>query len=408
MRVPISWLRAYAPVPADVPAVAIGDALLRAGLEVERVEPIGSGVSGVVVGEVVSYDEEPQTNGRTIRWCQVRVAEDAEPRGIVCGASNFTAGDRVAVALPGAVLPGGFTITARKTYGHVSDGMMCAVDELGIGTDHSGILILPPGAPLGADVVELLHVRDDVLDIAVTPDRSYCLSIRGVAREAATAFGVPFTDRALVPTPVGAPAGHPVRIEDRSGCDRYVARVVRGVDPSAPSPLWLQRRLAMAGMRSISLAVDVTNHVMLDVGQPLHAFDAAKLRGGIVVRRAAAGERMRSLDDVGRVLHPEDLVIADDSGPIAIAGVMGGASTEVDAATTDIVIEAAHFDPVSIARAARRHKLPSEASRRFERGVDLDIAAAAAELAVRLLVELGGGTADAGVTDVDLRPAPEP
>ena len=403
MRVPLSWLRTYAPIATDVSAIDISTALVRAGLEVERVDAIGEGVTGVVVGEVVSYDDEPQSNGKTIRWCQVRVADGAEPRGIVCGASNFAVGDRVAVALPGSVLPGGFTITARKTYGHVSDGMMCAVDELGIGSDHTGILILAADSPLGADVVELLSIGDDVLDIAVKADRAYCLSVRGVAREAATAYAVPFTDPADVPVPASTGDGYPVRIDDPAGCDRYVARVVRGVDPTAPSPLWLQRRLTMAGMRSISLAVDVTNHVLLDVGQPLHAFDAGKVRGEIVVRRAVAGERMRSLDGVDRALTAEDLLITDDSGPIALAGVMGGASTEIDATTTDIIIESAHFDPATVARAARRHRLPSEASRRFERGVDLDLAPAAAELAVRLLVELGGGTADEGWTDVDHR-----
>jgi phenylalanyl-tRNA synthetase beta chain len=402
MRVPVSWLRSYAPIPPDVSAAAIGDALVRAGLEVERVEAVGADVTGVVVGEVVAYADEPQSNGRTIRWCQVRVGEGEEPRGIVCGAANFRVGDRVAVALPGAVLAGGFTITARKTYGHVSDGMMCAVDELGLGSDHSGILVLPADAPLGADAMQLLAARDDVLDIAVTPDRSYCLSVRGVAREAATAFGVGFRDPAGVEV-TAAVGGYPVRIDDPTGCDRYVARVVRGVDPKAPSPEWLVRRLTLAGMRSISLAVDVTNHVMLDVGQPLHAFDAALLRGPIAVRRARVEEKLRSLDGVDRALHPDDLVIADDSGPIALAGVMGGESTEVGPATTDILIEAARFEPVVVARAARRHKLPSEAARRFERGVDTDLAAAAAELAVRLLVELGGGVADDAGTDADLR-----
>ena len=406
MRVPISWLREYAPVPADVPATAISAALIRAGLEVERVEPVGADVTGVVVGEVVAYDEEPQKNGKTVRWCQIRVAEGQEPRGIVCGANNFAVGDRVPVALPGAVLPGNFTITARKTYGHVSDGMICSTVELGIGADAAGILVLSADAPLGADVIELLAARDDVLDIAVTPDRSDCLSVRGVARESATAFGVDFHDPAAVAVTASA-GGYPVRVEAADACSRYVARVVRGVDAGAESPEWLQRRLALAGMRSISLAVDITNYVLLAVGQPLHAFDLAKLTGDIVVRRASAGEKLRSLDAVDRTLHAEDLVIADDSGAIALAGVMGGASTEVDATTRDIVVESALFDPVVVARAARRHKLPSEAAKRFERGVDRELAAAAAQLAVQLLVDLGGGTADPGATDIDLRPARE-
>ncbi|OHV33675.1 phenylalanine--tRNA ligase subunit beta [Pseudofrankia sp. EUN1h] len=413
----MSWLREH--VPGLPPAPAVADALIRAGFEVEGVEAVGQGLAGVVVGEVLAIDEVAAKK-KSVRWCQVRVAEptagdpDTGVRGIICGAFNFAVGDRVAVALPGAVLPGGFEITARKTYGHVSDGMICSAQELGIGEDHDGIIVLPPDARLGAHLAELLDLADDVLDVAITPDRGYALSIRGIAREAATAFGLTFTDPAGSDDAAGAAAagaggagaGYPVVVEDTAACDRYVARVITGVDPAAATPLRWVRRLSLSGMRSISVAVDVTNAIMLGLGQPLHAFDRAKLSGPIVVRRARAGERLRTLDDVDRTLDPEDLVIADDSGPIALAGVMGGASTEISSSTTDIVLEAAHFDAVVVARSARRHRLFSEASRRFERGVDPALASAAAEAAVRLFAELAGGRPEPAVTDVDHRRAP--
>ena len=401
MRVPVSWLRNYVDLPDDLDPAVLAAALVRAGLEVERVDVLGADVSGVVVGEVLSFEAEPQKNGKTIRWCQVAVGA-GEPRGIVCGAGNFAVGDRVAVALPGAVLPGPFPITARKTYGHVSDGMICSARELGLGDDHAGIMILPPDTPLGADVVELYGLRDTVLDIAVTPDRAYCLSVRGVAREAATAYGLPLRDPALVAAPAGDTAGYPVVVLDPVGCSRYTARTVSGIDPSATSPLWLQRRLIMAGMRPVSLVVDVTNHVMLDLGQPLHAFDRELLVGGITVRRAAAGEHLTTLDGADRTLDGE-LLICDEQGPVALAGVMGGRRAECSATTTSIVLESAHFAAAGVARAARRHKLPSEAARRYERGVDRDLAPSAAEVAVELLVRLAGATADPGFTDVDNR-----
>ncbi|CUU61024.1 phenylalanyl-tRNA synthetase beta chain [Parafrankia irregularis] len=440
MRIVMSWLREVVGAPLP-PAKAVAEALIRAGFEVEGLETVGSDLAGVVVGEVVSIEVVP-TKKKDVRWCQVRVAElgaadvsdaaDAagaagaevsEPgvRGVICGAFNFEVGDRVPVALPGSVLPGGFEISSRKTYGHVSDGMICSARELGLGDDHSGILVLPPDTPIGAHVAELLAVSDEVLDIAVTPDRGYGLSVRGIARETATAFGLPFgdpgqwgglaSDAGPLPGDTGdggeaGAAGYPVRVEDTLACDRYVARVVSGVDPNARTPLGWARRLSLAGMRPISAPVDVTNIVMLGLGQPLHAFDRAKLSGPIVVRRARAGERLLTLDGVDRVLDPEDLVIADDSGPIALAGVMGGAATEISATTTDIVLESAHFDAIVVARTARRHRLGSEASRRFERGVDPALAPVAAQRAVDLLGELAGASAEPGGTDVDHRPAP--
>ncbi len=421
MRVPLSWLRELVDLPADVTAREVAERLIAVGLEVETVDHVGVELDGpLVLGRVLTFVEEEHSNGKTVRWCRVDVGEhNEEPsdsaldesdegrasderggRGIVCGARNFAEGDLVVVALPGAVLPGGFAISARKTYGHVSDGMICSPSELGVGDDHDGIWVLPEtsGSP-GQSAVTALGLRDDVLDIAVTPDRGYALSLRGVARECAAVFEVSFVDPVRQPDDEDGDSW-PVQVLEPSGCDRFVIRTVSGLDVTASSPHWLQQRLRLAGMRPISLAVDVTNFVMLEYGQPLHAYDRARLSGPIVVRRAEAGEKLRTLDDAVREMDADDLLITDDSGPIGIAGVMGGASTEIDGDSTDIVIEAAHFDASAIARSARRHKLPSEASRRFARGVDPALQEAAAERAASLLAELGGATIDAGRTVV--------
>ena len=420
MRVPLSWLAEHVDLPADVDARRVADLLTAAGVEVDAVHDVGTDVTGVVVARVVSFVEEEHSNGKTVRWCVVDDGE-VDDRGVVCGALTFAEGDLVALARPGALLPGGFAIAARSTYGHVSDGMICSARELGLGDDHAGILVLPEGdgiAP-GADAVALLGLRDAVLELAVTPDRGYALSLRGVAREVAIGLGQPFRDPGG-PDAVEAPAvtddGWEVGLPDSAlpeaglagpGCDRYVARVLSGLDPSAASPLHWQARLVRAGMRPISAAVDATNLVMLELGQPLHAFDAAKVRGAVVVRRAREGERLRTLDGVDRRLHPEDLLITDDSGPIALAGVMGGESTELRVGgTTEVLLESAHFDPVSVGRTARRHGLPSEASRRFERGVDPDLAGRAAQRAVELLGELAGARDTGRVTDAGQPAAP--
>ncbi|MGQ0845077.1 MAG: phenylalanine--tRNA ligase subunit beta [Sporichthyaceae bacterium] len=409
MRAPISWVREFVPdLPKDLTGRQIAEAIIAAGLEVETVESAAPGLSGpLVTGRVRSIEElkETQKLKKDIRYCRVDVGPehnevDTGTRGIVCGARNFELGDVVVVALPGAVLPGGFAIATRKTYGNVSDGMICSQAELGMpGGDHSGIIVLPADTELGLDARGLLGLDEEVLDIAVTPDRGYALSIRGVAREVATAFGVPFVDPAVKAAAVSD--GYAVHLEDTAACDRFVARVVRGVDPTAQSPDWMRRRLQGAGMRPISLTVDVTNYVMLELGQPIHGYDLAKLRGPIVVRRATAGEKLETLDGAARALDPEDLLIVDDSGPIGLAGVMGGASTEIDTATVEVLIEAAHFAPVVVARGARRHRLPSEASRRFERGVDPALPPIAAARVATLLEELGGGTLDAAGTDVN-------
>jgi phenylalanyl-tRNA synthetase beta chain len=393
MRVPVSWLRDNVDMPPDASVQDLTARLTMLGLKLEAIDVVGAEVSGpLVVGRVLGFEDETHSNGKTIRWCQVDVGE-GQPRGIVCGASNFAVGDQVVVSLPGAVLPGGFEIGRRKTYGHYSDGMICSARELGLGDEHAGILVLREDlTDVGADAAEVLHLRDSVIEFEINPDRAYALSVRGVARETAIAYRVPFDDPVSQVATPPAGDGYPVRIDDRSGCRAFAAVTVQGLDPSAPSPPWLARRVQLAGVRPISLTVDVTNYVMLELGQPLHAYDADRLAGAITVRRAAAGERLTTLDGVARELDPEDLLITDESGPIGLAGVMGGELTEISDATTAVVLEAANFDPVSVARTARRHKLPSEASRRFERGVDPTIGLAAASRAAQLLVEYGGGT----------------
>ncbi|GEL19858.1 phenylalanine--tRNA ligase subunit beta [Pseudonocardia asaccharolytica] len=417
MRVPVSWVADHLDLPSTDPD-EIAEAFVRVGLEVEDVHRAPELTGPLVVGRVQEIEELTEFK-KPIRFCQVEVgATDGGVRGIVCGARNFVAGDLVVVALPGSVLPGGFAISARKTYGRISDGMIASARELGIGSEHAGILVLPPGtAEPGADAQALLGLDDAVIELAVTPDRGYCFAIRGLARELAASFDVDAPDfadpAARVEVPHADRPSWPVRIDDAAGCLRYVARRVSGVDPAAPTPWWMQRRLLAAGMRPISLTVDVTNYVMLELGQPLHAFDATRLTGEIAVRRAAAGEKLRTLDDVERVLDPDDLLITDDSGPIALAGVMGGASTEIPethepGSTADVLIEAAHFDPATIARAARRHRLPSEASKRFERSVDPQLPPIAAERAAALLVEYGGGMIEPGRTDVGTAPEPRP
>jgi len=425
MLAPVSWLREYVEGAAAATGREVAASLVRLGLEEEDLH--GGDISGpLVVGRVLELVEEIQKNGKPIRWCQVDVGNHGQrvtegtPQGIVCGATNFALDDLVVVVLPGAVLPGGTHIGARKTYGHISNGMICSAKELGIGEEHDGILVLQSFlgdqevAKLspGEDAIELLGLADEVIEVTVTPDRGYCFSLRGIAREYSHATRGTFHDPAFIASAEANSSGYAVQLADeaplngRLGCDRYVARVVRGLDPAATSPQWMAKRLTQMGMRPISLAVDVTNYVMLLLGQPLHAFDVSTLNGPIVVRRATAGETLSTLDDVERTLYPEDLLITDSgTTALAIAGVMGGATSEVGPTTTDVLVESAHFDPTSVARSSRRHKLTTEASRRFERGVDPDVTAVAAQLAVNLLVEFGGGVVDDGVTDVDCRPA---
>jgi len=408
MRVPLNWLAEYVDLPGNATPDSVMAELVKVGLEEEGSHSFS--VTGpVVVGKVLEFTPEEQSNGKTIRWCQVQVAPEGEKaadggesvRGIVCGAGNFEVGDKVVVCLPGSVLPGPFAIAARKTYGHVSDGMLASGRELGLNDDHGGIMRLQEiglDPKVGSNAIELLHLDDSAAEVNVTPDRGYCLSIRGIAREYSHATGAAFRDPAGNAEPqstsgFGLVVQDNAPIRDRNGCSRFVLRQVTGVDATRPTPPWMVSRLKLAGMRSISLIVDITNYVMLELGQPTHAYDYDKLTGGMQVRRANAGETLKTLDGVERKLHIEDLVIADDSGAIGLAGVMGGESTEVTDGTVNVLIEAANFDQVSIARSARRHKLPSEASKRFERGVDHSMAKHAVARVVQLIEVHGRGEA---------------
>lgn len=412
MRAPLSWftdvLRQGDPAWSAT-AVEVDAGFVRVGFEIEDVEPFPEITGPLVVGRVEAIEELTEFK-KPIRFCQVDVGEE-QPRGIVCGARNFAEGDLIVAALPGVVLPGPFAIAARKTYGKTSDGMICSVAEMGIGADASGILVLAPGsAEPGADAREVLGLADTAIDINVTPDRGYAFSVRGLGRELAGSFGVPFVDPgAGRPTLAddGSRDAWPVAIEPDSAATRYTARVITGVDAAAVSPWWMQKRLLVAGIRPISAIVDITNYVMIELGQPLHAFDADKITGTITVRSAASGETLTTLDGAERALDPEDVVIADESGPIALAGVMGGGSTEVSADTTTVLLESATFDQVRVFRTGKRHKLTSEASKRFERIVDPEITVAASDRAAELIVEIAGGVIAsplAGVR-VDTEPA---
>lgn len=423
MRIPLSWLGEYVDLPTGASAESVMAELVKVGLEEEGSHSF-SLLGPIVVGQVLEFVEEPQSNGKTIRWCQVRVAPEGakaadggeDVRGIVCGARNFEVDDKVVVTLPGAVLPGDFRIAARSTYGHVSDGMIASARELGISDEHDGILRLSSlglDPIVGTDALALLHLNDEAAEVNVTPDRGYCFSIRGIAREYSHATGTSFTDPISRLKPAEA-SGFSVVIEDhfpirnRPGSTKFIVRSVEAVDATKQSPAWLVSRLKLAGMRSISIVVDITNYVMLELGQPIHAYDKDKVSGGLKVRRANPGETLVTLDGQERKLDPEDLVIADESGAIGLAGVMGGRSTEVSQTTTAVLIESANFDGVSIARTARRHKLGSEASKRFERGVDPNVAAYAAQRVVDLLVELAGARVDSLGATIDHSSAPLP
>ncbi|WP_353109326.1 phenylalanine--tRNA ligase subunit beta [Gordonia sp. (in: high G+C Gram-positive bacteria)] len=411
MRLPQSWLTEVLQKGTpdwSASTAAIDAGFVRVGFEIEDVEPFPEITGPLVVGRVAAIEELTEFK-KPIRFCQVDVGEDA-PRDIVCGARNFAVGDLVVVALPGVVLPGPFEIATRKTYGKTSDGMICSVTELGVGNDHSGILVLTPGtAQPGADAREVLGLDDTAIDVNVTPDRGYAFSMRGLGRELASAFSVPFVDAGLPGEPLAADVDRepwPVTIDADSAATRYTGRVITGVDATASSPWWIAKRLMVAGIRPISAIVDVTNYVMIELGQPLHAFDADKVQGTVTVRSARVGETLETLDGVVRTLDPEDVVIADDSGPIALAGVMGGASTEVTDSTTTVLLEAANFDQVRVFRTGKRHKMSSEAQKRFERLVDPELTAVASDRGASLIVELAGGQVAGPIADVRVDVAP--
>lgn len=401
MRIPYSWLRdtVQAGAPGwDVSADELEQAFIRIGHEVEEIITVGPVTGPLTVGRVAEIEELTEFK-KPIRAVKLDVGEDS-PRDIVCGATNFAVGDLVVAALPGTVLPGDFAIATRKTYGRTSDGMICSVSELNLGSDHSGILVLPPGtAEPGSPAAGVLGLDDVVFHLAITPDRGYCLSVRGLAREVANAFDLDYVDPADVPPLPAEGEALPVTIEPGTGVQRFGLRPVSGIDPKAVSPWWLQRRLLLSGIRAISPAVDVTNYVMLELGHPMHAHDRSLITGGFRVRFAEADETVVTLDDVERTLDPVDVLIVDDAATAAIGGVMGAGTTEVRDSTTDVLLEAAVWDPAAVSRTQRRLRLHSEAGRRYERTVDPAISVAALDRCATLLADIAGGTVEPTLTD---------
>ena len=388
MRAPLSWIKEFVDIPASVAAEQISDGLIRVGFEVEEIIKQGADLTGPLKFAKVLSIEEITEFKKPIRYVGLDCGEN-ETRYVICGATNFVVGDVVVAALPGAVLPGDFTIGARETYGKVSNGMICSGRELGISDDHAGIMVFGEDeVTIGADAIEVLQINDVIFDIAVNPDRGYALSIRGVAREVAGSLNLKFTDpvdalRTLKFEEKGK--GVTAKIGEKSSASVFYLRTLSNFDPKATTPIWMRRRIEKMGMRSISLVVDVTNYVMLELGQPLHAFDKAKIKGGLTIKRAGTTQKFVTLDGVERTLDPNDLMVCDDEQPLALAGTMGGLSSEITETTTDIALEAAHFCEVCIAKNSRRHKLSSEASRRLERSVDPSLAEFASARFVQLL-----------------------
>ncbi len=394
MKISFNWLRELVELPPGVTAASVGERLTLAGLEVEAIERRGREVRGVQVAEVRGVRPHPGAEKLSIVRVRVRAGDGAVEEEVVCGAPNVPAPTGlVAWAPPGASLPGGRTLDRREIRGVASPGMLCSEAELGISEASEGILILPRSTPLGSDVASALGLIDEVLEVNVTPNRPDALSHAGIAREVAALFKtrwkLPRPDE-IMPAPLPPGRGIDVEIRDPVACPRYTARIITGVR-AAPSPVEMRIRLAACGVRAISNLVDVTNYVMLETGHPLHAFDLDKISGGIVVRRANRAERMITLDGVERPLQEGDVVIADGRGAVALAGVMGGASSEVSSDTTAVLLEAATFDPRSVRRTAKRLGLHSEASHRFERSVDANGIPQASLRAAGMLARLGGG-----------------
>ena len=388
MRAPLSWIKEFVDIPASVTAEQISDGLIRVGFEVEEIIKQGADLTGPLKFAKVLSIEEITEFKKPIRYVGLDCGE-SKTRYVICGATNFAVGDVVVAALPGAVLPGDFKIGARETYGKTSNGMICSARELGISDDHAGIMVFGEDeVTIGADAIEVLQINDVIFDIAVNPDRGYALSIRGVAREVAGSLNLKFTDpvdalRSLKFEEKGK--GVTAKIGEKSSASVFYLRTLSNFDPKATTPIWMRRRIEKMGMRSISLVVDVTNYVMLELGQPLHAFDKAKIKGGLTIKRAGTAEKFVTLDGVERTLDPNDLMVCDDEQPLALAGTMGGLSSEITETTTDIALEAVHFCEVCIAKNSRRHKLSSEASRRLERSVDPSLAEFASARFVQLL-----------------------
>ena len=393
MKIPLSWLKEFVSLPAKVSAEDIAQAFVNVGFEIEGIDYQGKDLKGpLLVGKVLSI-EELSGHKKPIRYVGLDLGS-GKTRFVICGARNFKVNDLVVVAVPGAVLPGNFAIAARETYGKVSDGMICSAKELGISDEHAGIIVLPEGK-VGSDAIKLLEIADVIFDVAINPDRGYAMSVRGLARELSASLKCKYTDPASNVqvkklNAIKSPKAIGVKIEDKTGADQIFIRTLDQVNTKISSPIWMQRRIEKCGMRSISLAVDITNYVMLELGQPLHAFDADVITGGLRVARANKFSKLVTLDKVERKLSADNLLICDTNSALALAGTMGGLASEVTSQTTKIALEAAHFDPISIARNSRFHKLSSEASRRMERNTDPALTEIASARAAQLLMDLAG------------------
>lgn len=394
MQVSLSWLSTHLDLSGYTTA-QLSDLLTFAGIEVEGIEEKGVASDKVVVAQIDSFVQHP--NADKLSVCQVDDGSGTL-RQIVCGAKNFKAGDKVPLALPGAVLPGGFTIKEGKLRDVVSNGMMCSGKEIGLGEDTGGLMILDPSLPTGKPLKEIMD-SDTVFDLEITPNRPDLLSHLGLARELAALTGLPLKgerDHAQTKAATRVANDNEVALQAADGCPYYTARVIKGIKVG-PSPEWLKSRLESIGLRPINNVVDITNFVLMEMGQPLHAFDLEKLQGGIVVRRATEGEKILALDGTEPTLLPEDLVIADSQRPIAIAGVMGGEETGVTEGTVNMLLESAYFTPSDVRRTSRRLGIHSDSSYRFERGVDPQQVQGASELAVKLILEIAGGTVEEAV-----------
>ncbi len=409
MRAPLSWINEFVEIPSGTSPESISEALIRVGFEVEEIITQGADLSGPLVFAKVLSIEELTEFKKPVRYVGLDCGEQ-ETRYVICGATNFEVGDCVVAALPGAVLPGDFKIGARETYGKISNGMICSARELGLGDDHSGIMTFSEeSVTIGSDAIAGLEINDVIFDISINPDRGYALSIRGIAREVAGSLGCTFRDpvdavRSLTFTETGK--GVSAKIADPDTASVFYLRTLSNFDAKATTPLWMRRRIEKMGMRSISLVVDVTNYVMLELGQPLHAFDKSKIKGGLTIKRAGKAQPFTTLDGQVRQLDPDDLMVCDDEQPLALAGTMGGAYSEISETTTDIALEAVRFDPICVAKNSRRHKLSSEASRRLERGVDPSLAQFASARFVQLLTEHSSAEHVATVVDGEPRFAP--
>ncbi len=409
MRAPLSWIKEFVEIPTTITAEQISDALIRVGFEVEEIIVQGADLTGPLkFGKVLSIEEITEFK-KPIRYVGLDCGE-GETRYVICGATNFAVGDIVCVAIPGAVLPGNFAISARETYGKTSNGMICSGRELGISEDHSGIMVFAEGSvEIGGDAIAALEINDVIFDIAVNPDRGYALSIRGVAREVAAALNLKYTDpvdalRSVTFEKTGT--GVSAKIVDKDAASVFYLRTLKDFDQTAQTPIWMRRRIEKMGMRSISLVVDVTNYVMLELGQPLHAFDAEKISGGLSIKRAGSVQKFTTLDGQERTLDPDDLMVWDDQKPLALAGTMGGLESEITETTSRIAVEAVRFNPVAVAKNSRRHKLSSEASRRLERSVDPSLAEFASARFVQLLTQLSTASHVETVIDGEPRYAP--